>query len=84
MYKIYVNRSASKLVSASDPEKRVTEKRLEKDLYSAQYQLLQDCLDICNPGTSIGLFSFDDGFIGLAGLGSSFMGMNTQWKKCAP
>ena len=70
-------------MKASSGEK-ATEKKLEKEAYAAKYQLLQDCLDICNPGTSIGLFSFDDGFIGLAGLGSSFLGLNTQWKKTAP
>ena len=77
LYKIYVNREQAKAVSASDPEKKASEKKLEKDLYAAQYQLLQDCLDICNPGTSLGVFNFDDGFIGLAGLGSSLLGLNT-------
>lgn len=77
LYKIYLNRQQQQTSSASDPEKKVSEKKLEKDLYAAQYQLLQDCLDVCNPGTSLGLFSFDDGFIGLAGLGSSLLGLNT-------
>lgn len=77
LYKIYLNRNQAKSLTSGDPEKRVSEKKLEKDLYAAQYQLLQDCLDICNPGTALGYFNFDDGFIGLAGLGSSLLGLNT-------
>lgn len=65
------------MLSSNDPEKIVSEKKLKKDLYAVQYQLLQDVLDITNPGTAIGVFSFDDGFIGLAGLGSSLLGLNT-------
>lgn len=85
LYKIYVNRQQMQAVrsSGSSDEKGTQVKKLEKDLYAAQKQLLQDCLDICNPGTSLGVFNFDDGLIGLAGLGSSFLGMATQWKKTA-
>ncbi|BFZ57619.1 hypothetical protein PYCC9005_004672 [Savitreella phatthalungensis] len=86
LYKIYVNRQQQQAIAsrAHTDEKNVQTKKLEKDLWAAQKQLLQDCLDICNPGTSIGLFNFDDGFIGLAGLGSSFLGIASQWKKTAP
>lgn len=77
LYKLYLNRQEAERITTGDVEKSVGEKKLAKDKYAAQYQLLQDVLDICNPGTSLGVFHFDDGFIGLAGLGSSLLGLNT-------
>ena len=46
-------------------------------------QLISDLADLTVPATAIGLVSFDDGLVGLAGTLSSLIGVYTQWKKTA-
>lgn len=46
-------------------------------------QLISDFCDLTMPTTALGFANFDDGFIGLAGLVSSLIGVHNQWKKVA-
>ncbi|TAQ83355.1 hypothetical protein B7494_g8321, partial [Chlorociboria aeruginascens] len=46
-------------------------------------QLISDLCDLTVPTSALGIASFDDGFVGLAGTVSSLIGVYNQWKKTA-
>jgi peroxin-11B len=55
-----------------------------KELSSTRRQLLQDCLDILIPSTTLNYTGLNDGLVGLAGTITSLMGIRSQWNKvCA-
>jgi peroxin-11B len=51
---------------------------------TALLQISCDFCDVLNPATALGLTSFDDGIIGLAGTMSSLIGIYNVWEKCRP
>merc|ERR1712000_780534 len=61
----------------------VAAKRIEKERAAINLQLLSDLCDLTIPTSAIGLTSFDDGFVGLAGTVSSLIGVYSVWKKTA-
>lgn len=87
IYKLHISTQKRKQLegqvrsSEKAADAKVDLKKLEKDAYAVKYQMLQDSLDITIPGSGLGYFNFDDGFVGLAGFFSSLMGMRTQWRK---
>ncbi|KAF7730696.1 Peroxisomal membrane protein PMP27 [Apophysomyces ossiformis] len=60
------------------------EKKLVKEKHATLYQLLQDSVDILIPIGSLGWIPLDEGFLGLAGMTTSLLAVNTQWKKVNP
>lgn len=56
---------------------------VNREKAATQLQLLSDVCDITVPGSAIGTFSFDDGFVGLAGTVSSLIGLMAAWQKTA-
>lgn len=55
----------------------------DRERAALNLQLLSDLCDLTVPTSAIGLASFDDGFVGLAGTLSSLIGVYAQWKKTA-
>jgi len=78
-----VQAAQKKLASSADAEKKVEEKKLEKEWKATRLQLLSDSCDILVPSSSIGLITLDDGVVGLAGTVSSLIGLRSAWNKCA-
>ncbi|KAI9353106.1 peroxisomal biogenesis factor 11 [Pilaira anomala] len=64
-------------------ELKTQEKTLAKDKYNARYAFIQDAVDIIIPSTGLGYLKADEGIVGLAGIITSLLAMNTQWKKLA-
>ncbi|KAI9016251.1 peroxisomal biogenesis factor 11 [Phycomyces nitens] len=62
-------------------ELQAEKKQLAKDAYSARYQFLQDSIDILIPLGGLEILPLDEGVLGLAGMATSMLAMNTQWKK---
>ncbi|PWN25243.1 peroxisomal biogenesis factor 11 [Jaminaea rosea] len=85
-YKTHVLRQRQALASRprasaeKEAERKVELQQIAKEKGAVRYQVVQDALDLANPGSSIGLFNFDDGFIGLAGTVTSLMGVYSQWQ----
>ncbi len=50
---------------------------------ATQLQLISDICDATVPSSAIGIISFDDGIVGLAGTTSSLIGLTAQWEKTA-
>jgi hypothetical protein len=46
-------------------------------------QLVSDLCDLTIPMSVLGYANFDDGFVGLAGMVSSLIGLHAAWKKTA-
>ena len=44
-------------------------------------QLISDLCDLAIPTSALGITSFNDGLVGLAGTISSLIGVYKQWKK---
>ncbi|KAL7007726.1 Peroxisomal membrane protein PMP27 [Cystobasidiomycetes sp. EMM_F5] len=69
----------------SSPEKeadrKVEIKALAKAYTDTRYQLVQDLFDFVLPMTTLGYFNLNEGVLGLAGLASSLMGLNSQVNK---
>jgi peroxin-11B len=53
----------------------------EKKILSLQ--LLSDIADFCIPSSALGYLNLDDGFVGLAGMVSSYIGLQGAWQKTA-
>lgn len=56
---------------------------MSRERAAINLQLISDLADLTVPATAIGLASFDDGIVGLAGTVSSLIGVYTQWRKTA-
>ncbi|KAI8973214.1 peroxisomal biogenesis factor 11 [Mycotypha africana] len=54
---------------------------LFRDKYNTKYAFVQDAVDIIIPSSNLGYLKADDGIVGLAGIITSLMAMNSQWKK---
>lgn len=50
---------------------------------AARIQLFSDLCDLCAPTSTLGITSFDDGVVGIAGTTSSLIGAWNQWRKTA-
>jgi len=59
-------------------ERRESIRLVKLQRKSTYYQLTQDSLDILLPSATLGYHHFNDGVLGLAGLTTSLMGLNTQ------
>ncbi|EIE79680.1 hypothetical protein G6F46_004296 [Rhizopus delemar] len=62
-------------------ELKAQEKTLAKDKYNTRYQMIQDAVDAIIPLAGLGYLKADEGIVGLAGMTTSILAMNTQWKK---
>lgn len=82
-YGLYQLRQQQGKIEKTDGEGVVASKRIEKERAALNLQLLSDLCDLTVPTSAIGLTSFDDGFVGLAGTVSSLIGVYAQWKKTA-
>jgi len=82
-YSLYQLRQQQSRIDKKDGEGAVATKKIEKERSAINLQLLSDLCDLTVPTSAIGLTSFDDGFVGLAGTVSSLIGVYSQWKKTA-
>ncbi|KAI7861485.1 peroxisomal biogenesis factor 11 [Spinellus fusiger] len=73
--------SVTKEQSTQASDLQADKKTLARDVYAIRYQFLQDSLDILIPLGGLGYLPLDDGVLGLAGMATSLLAMNTQWKK---
>ncbi|KAG1140917.1 hypothetical protein G6F37_008702 [Rhizopus arrhizus] len=82
-----LEKSRTALVNSEEkPEAQVTElkaqeKALARDKHNAKYQFVQDAVDAIIPLAGLGLLKADEGIVGLAGMTTSLLAMNSQWKK---
>jgi len=70
-------------INKQEGEKAVEAKKLEQERKSTTIQLVSDLCDMTVPSTALGLTSFDEGIVGLAGTVSSLIGVWSTWKKTA-
>ncbi|WFD27970.1 Peroxisomal membrane protein PMP27 [Malassezia nana] len=70
-----------KATAEKEAERRVELNQIASETKAVRLQMLQDCCDWLNPGTSTGWINANDGVIGLAGVLSSCLGARSQWKK---
>ncbi|TVY73196.1 Peroxisomal membrane protein PMP27 [Lachnellula suecica] len=83
LYSLYNLKQQESRIDKKDGEGVVASKRIEKERAAINLQLLSDLCDLTVPTSAIGLASFDDGFVGLAGTVSSLIGVYSTWKKTA-
>ncbi|KAI8987596.1 peroxisomal biogenesis factor 11 [Mycotypha africana] len=62
-------------------DSKLEQKKMKKQIDAVRYQLCQDFFDICIPVGSLKWLKLNEAAIGIAGVVSSAMAMNTQWKK---
>ncbi|KAI9248184.1 peroxisomal biogenesis factor 11 [Sporodiniella umbellata] len=62
-------------------ELKAQEKALAKDKYSTRYQMIQDAVDAIIPLAGLSYLKADEGIVGLAGMTTSALAMNSHWKK---
>lgn len=70
-----------KATAEKEAERRVELHQIATETKAVRLQMLQDCCDWVNPGTSTGWIEANDGVIGLAGVLSSCLGIRSQWNK---
>ncbi|GAN01411.1 peroxisomal biogenesis factor 11 protein [Mucor ambiguus] len=70
--------------SAVNADVKGEQNKLVKEEQATTYQLCQDVVDICIPIGGLKWLNLDEGQIGIAGIITSAMAMNTQWKKTNP
>ncbi|ORX52467.1 peroxisomal biogenesis factor 11, partial [Hesseltinella vesiculosa] len=68
----------------SDQDLQSRELALQREKFKNSYQLVQDALDCVIPSSALGWLPADEGFVGLVGVVTSLMCMNTQWKSVNP
>ncbi|CEG68928.1 Peroxisomal membrane protein PMP27 [Rhizopus azygosporus] len=73
--------NSSEKTESQTVELKTQEKVLAKDKYNTRYQFIQDAVDMIIPLAGLGYLKADEGIVGLAGMTTSFLAMNTQWKK---
>ncbi|KAI9487605.1 MAG: peroxisomal biogenesis factor 11 [Benjaminiella poitrasii] len=64
-----------------DADSKIEQKTLLKQIDTIKYQLYQDLTDMCIPVGSLRWLPLGEPIIGIAGMITSMMAMNTQWKK---
>jgi len=83
-----LTKEARKLQASRTSEKDIGEvtqnemrlNTVESARVATQKQLIIDALDVWIPATSTELIGVNEGTLGILGLITSLMGMNTQWK----
>jgi len=76
-----IKKSGTLSTPEKEADKKVEIKNLTAQYYSTRYQFIQDLFDFVLPMSSLGYFNLNEGVLGLAGLASSLMGLQTQKKK---
>lgn len=70
-----------KATAEKEAERRVELHQIATETMAVRKQMLQDCCDWVNPGTSTGWINASEGVIGAAGVVSSLLGARSQWNK---
>ncbi|RKF78483.1 Peroxisomal membrane protein PMP30A [Golovinomyces cichoracearum] len=83
MYSLYTLKQQEGRIDKKNGESVVARRRIERERAAINLQLISDLCDLMIPTSAIGLLSFDDGLVGLAGTVSSLIGVYVQWKKTA-
>ncbi|KAI0514924.1 peroxisomal biogenesis factor 11 [Xylaria bambusicola] len=83
LYTLNQLRQREAKVDLKEGEGVVEAKKIARERYASQLQLISDLCDLTVPTSGLGWTSFDDGFVGLAGTVSSLIGIYNQWKKTA-
>jgi peroxin-11B len=65
---------------SSDADRAVKKQSLYNSQSAMRYQFVQDMLDIWLPASNLGLASVNEGLLGILGLVTSLMALNSQWK----
>lgn len=73
----------AKTIDRKSGEGKVEAGRLLKAKQAASTQLVSDLADFCIPASGLGYLNLDDGFVGLAGMVSSIIGLKSAWSKTA-
>ncbi|BDD62821.1 Peroxisomal membrane protein PMP27 [Monascus purpureus] len=82
-YTLWKLRETEKTVNRKEGEGVVEAKKIERQRAAARIQLFSDLCDLTVPLSSLGIVSFDEGIVGIAGTISSLIGVWSQWKKTA-
>lgn len=64
-----------------EAERRVELKQISTEALGVRLQMLQDLCDWLVATTSLGYLGLNDGWVGIAGVVSSSLGVRTQWIK---
>ena len=86
LYQLYRLRERSLKLSSNkgaEAEPIVEGKKIAKEVNAVRLQLVSDLCDITIPASALGWAKLDDGIVGLAGTGSSLLGVYSTWKKTA-
>lgn len=83
LYSLRALRMREARIDRKDGEGVVESKRIAFERNTSQVQLLCDLCDLTIPASALGWVALDDGFVGLAGLCSSLIGIHSQWNKTA-
>ncbi|KAJ5612519.1 peroxisomal biogenesis factor (PEX11) [Penicillium lagena] len=83
IYTLFRLREQERGVNLKEGEGAVEAKKLEKERAAVRIQLLSDLCDLTVPAAALGVASFDDGLVGIAGTVSSLIGVWSQWRKSA-
>lgn len=76
-----IKERADALAGKSDEKEAA--KKLAKEKHAVTVQLVSDLADFSIPASALGYVSFDEGFVGLAGMLSSIIGLRAAWEKTA-
>ncbi|KAI8334613.1 peroxisomal biogenesis factor 11 [Chlamydoabsidia padenii] len=68
-------------IEMDDTHLKEREAILLTERHAIAYQLIQDVLNFIIPCSALGWISLNDGWVGMAGMVTSVMCMNTQWIK---
>ncbi|CAO3637234.1 unnamed protein product [Cunninghamella blakesleeana] len=71
-------------IEKDDSDLIAREKAFRMEKYKTSYQFIQDALDVVIPSSALGWIPADEGFVGIVGVITSLMCMNTQWKSSNP
>ncbi|PLB41228.1 PEX11 family protein [Aspergillus candidus] len=82
-YTLFRLQEKEKTLDRKEGESAVEAKKIEKERSAARIQLFSDLCDLCAPTSTLGITSFDDGVVGIAGTTSSLIGAWNQWRKTA-
>ncbi|CCU76050.1 peroxisomal biogenesis factor (PEX11) [Blumeria hordei DH14] len=80
-YNLYSLKQQERHLDKKNLEGLYTIKKIENKRFTTKLQLISDLCDLTIPTSAIGLTSFEDGTVGLAGTISSLIGVYSQWEK---
>ncbi|KAI8073840.1 peroxisomal biogenesis factor 11-domain-containing protein [Gongronella butleri] len=75
---------AKERTAAIQGEKGIDADLKAREKHRATYQFVQDALDCVIPSSALGMLPVDEGFVGLVGIVTSLICMNTQWSSVNP